>query len=86
MSDEKLKRVLEVKWWSGGHGTVGAVAITYQKGWRAYIGCCNSLRESTENDDTVRILEYGTYLNQDIARSIFSTAELSIKPYIEKRH
>lgn len=72
MSEKKLKRVLGVKW------------------WRAYLGCCNSLLnligqcEKSEDEDIISILEYGSYLEQEIARSIFNEASLSGRPYIEK--
>ena len=72
VTKEKLKRVIEVKWWSGGVG-VGAVAVTYENGWRAYIGTSHGIfpHDKTEDESTLYLMEYGSLLSQKEAEAIF---------------
>jgi len=79
---EKLKRVLSVKWWSGGLG-VGAVAVTYEKGWRAYVGTSqDTFPNKTEDESTLYVMEYGNVLDEVIARAIFQ--DIDSGKYISK--
>lgn len=64
-----MDRVLDVVWWGGGTGTVGAVAIKCGTDWKGYIGQAAALE--SEQFDIERILDYGAKLSEKVARAIF---------------